>query len=332
MASRLLKQLCELDIFTLMVFKTIYETGHANITARELSVSAPKISRCLSSLRAAFDDELFYRRQQKLKATPLAENLYRPVCDFIQSVYQLELQASSRRDCLTEGCLQIAVGYGLLSALSKVFGQKEITEKLGKIRLYKWRGDSADLIHSGELDLGISLEIPDNQELQLTTVGECREIGLVCRADHPIWQHYPNITLEDITHYPYVYMSVKNFNERIDPLELYCQQENLPSPEMDSVEDVEEWHAHLLTMNSIGLAPATELCQTDRMSELKYCLLPASEVDKLQRTLALPCYQLIERSNDYRRYSPAQRQLIIDLVSKLLNFRVQPTEERRFGT
>ncbi|GGZ00212.1 LysR family transcriptional regulator [Shewanella fodinae] len=331
MASRLLKQLCELDIFTLMVFKTIYETGHANITARELSVSAPKISRCLSSLRLAFDDELFYRRQQKLKATPLAENLYRPVCDFIQSVYQLELQASSSRDCRTDGSLQIAVGYGLLSALSKVFGQKEMTDKLGKVRLYKWQNDSADLIHSGELDLGISIEIPDNQELQLTTVGECREIGMVCRKDHPIWQHSSNITLEEIARYPYVYMTIKNFNEKIEPLELYCQQENLPPLEMDSVEDIEEWHAHLLTMNSIGLVPATELCQTDRVSELKCCLLSTSEVEKLKRTLALPCYQLIERSDDYRRYSTEQRQLITDVVTRLLSFRVLP-EERQFGT
>ncbi|MDF0535686.1 LysR family transcriptional regulator [Shewanella sp. A32] len=331
MASRLLKQLCDLDIFTLMVFKTIYETGHANITARELSVSAPKISRCLSSLRLAFDDELFYRRQQKLKATPLAENLYRPVCDFIQSVYQLELQANGSRDCRAEGCLHIAVGYGLMSALSKIFGQKDMADKLGKVRLYKWQSDSADLIHSGELDLGISMDLPENQELQLTNIGECQEIGLVCRKDHPIWQQSPNITLEQIARYPFVYMCIRNFNERIDPFELYCQQENIPTPEMDCVEDFEEWYAHLLTMNSIAFVPATELCQAERISELKCRLLPASEVNKLQRTLALPCYQLIEKADDYRRYSTEQRQLILDVISKLLSFRAI-SDERQFGT
>lgn len=87
MTSRLLKQLCELDIFTLMVFKNIYETGHANCTARDLAVSAPKVSRCLAALRLAFDDELFYRRQQKLKPTPLAESLYQPsVISFTQCI------------------------------------------------------------------------------------------------------------------------------------------------------------------------------------------------------------------------------------------------------
>ncbi|MFQ6370375.1 LysR family transcriptional regulator [Shewanella sp. YIC-542] len=313
-----------------MVFKTIYETEHANITARELSVSAPKISRCLSALRLAFDDELFYRRQQKLKATPLAENLYQPVCDFIQSVYQLEQHANNGRDVRADGYLQIAVGYGLLGALSKIFGQKDVAEQLGKVRLHKWQNDSAELIHSGKLDLGISLELPENQELEYTPVGECREIGLICRKDHAIWQHYPHITLEEIARYPHVYISIKNFNERINPLELYCQQENLPSPEMDRVADLEEWHAHLLTMDSIGFAPATELCQTDRISELRCSLLSLNEVEKLQRTLSLPCYQLIEKTSEYRRYTEDQRQFIMDMITRL----VQPITlpERKFGT
>ena len=75
-----LKKVSELDVFSLLVFKLIYETGFANFAAKELAVSAPKISRCLTSLRAIFNDELFFRRQQGLKPTPLAERLYQPVC------------------------------------------------------------------------------------------------------------------------------------------------------------------------------------------------------------------------------------------------------------
>ncbi|MEZ9165517.1 LysR family transcriptional regulator, partial [Shewanella sp. 10N.286.55.A9] len=73
-----LKKLSELDIFCLIVFKTLYENGHANSTATALQVSAPKVSRCLTQLRITFNDELFYRRQQGLKPTPLAEALYEP--------------------------------------------------------------------------------------------------------------------------------------------------------------------------------------------------------------------------------------------------------------
>ena len=331
MTSRLLKQLCELDIFTLMVFKNIYETGHANITARELSVSAPKISRCLSALRMAFDDELFYRRQQKLKATPLAETLYRPVCDFIQSVYQLEQQAKNSRDNRADDGLHIAVGYGLMSAMSHVFGQAEFRQRFGHVRLYKWQDDSADLIHSGELDLGIALEQPDNQELLVSSLGEAAEMGLICREDHVIWKNFPTLSLTDIARYPFVYLSIKGFNERIDPLELYCQQENISLSDIDCVSDIEEWYAHLLTMGSIAFAPSTELCHIEQVTGLRCEVLPPSEVEKLHRTIAMPSYNLVEKSENYRRYNNAQRQEIIDVITRLLNFHSQ-ADMRQFGT
>ncbi|MBZ4680772.1 MAG: hypothetical protein JG763_3403, partial [Shewanella sp.] len=161
MSSRLLKQLCELDIFTLMVFKNIYETGHANCTARELAVSAPKISRCLAALRLAFDDELFYRRQQQLKPTPLAENLYQPVCDFIHSVHRLEQQVHQSRLPSSDICIHVAVAHGLLSSLAMKLGQTNIQQQLGQIRLYPWQDDSAEKIHRGQLDLGVCLEHPE---------------------------------------------------------------------------------------------------------------------------------------------------------------------------
>ncbi|WP_063355111.1 LysR family transcriptional regulator [Shewanella mangrovi] len=331
MTSRLLKQLCELDIFTLMVFKNIYETGHANITARELSVSAPKISRCLSALRMAFDDELFYRRQQKLKATPLAETLYQPVCDFIQSVYQLELQAKTSRDYRADGCIHIAVGYGLMSALSQVLGQAEVKARLGKVRLYKWQDESADLIHSGEMDLGITLEQPDNQELSTTCLGEVQELGLICREDHPLWRNYPAITIEDIARHPFVYLTIRGFNERIDPLELYCQQENITLSEIECIDDIEEWYAHLLTMDSVAFAPATELCHIEQVSGLRCAVLSQTEVDKLHRTISMPAYNFVEKSENYRRYNDGQRQLLIDIVARLLDFRSQ-ADLRQFGT
>lgn len=85
MSTQLLKQICELDVFTLLVFKSIFDNGHANSAAKALNVSAPKISRCLNALRLTFNDELFYRRQQGLKPTPLAESLlcrYLPIHRF----------------------------------------------------------------------------------------------------------------------------------------------------------------------------------------------------------------------------------------------------------
>ncbi|WP_368873252.1 LysR family transcriptional regulator [Shewanella algae] len=318
MTSRLLKQLCELDIFTLMVFKNIYETGHANCTARDLAVSAPKVSRCLAALRLAFDDELFYRRQQKLKPTPLAESLYQPVCDFIHSVHRLEQQVHQSRQPSNDICIHIAVAHGLLCALAMKLGLKNIQQQLGQVRLYPWQDDSAEKIHRGQLDLGICLEHPEQLDLILSSLGQTMGVCVVSREDHPLWQRSPAITLEDISQYTFVYLTIKGFNERMDPMELFCQQEGIPLSQVHAVHDREEWHAHLLTMGSVAFSTPNEMALIEGMPGLRVQHLPETEVTKLHRAFSLPSYSLVEKAPSYRRYSEQQRKQLLALVTQEL--------------
>ncbi|MCP3127750.1 LysR family transcriptional regulator [Shewanella sp. KJ2020] len=321
MSHPLLKQICELDIFTLLVFKSIFDTGHANTTAKTLGVSAPKISRSLNALRLAFNDELFYRRQQGLKPTPLAESLYVAICQFTDSVHHLEQSALQNQNTAsnTDLPLNIAASKGLLSFLAPQLCSPEVMAQLGKIHLRPWQENSAELIHAGELDFGISLENIENKELMLTRLGGISSVYLVASKHHSIWQSASQISLEQICRYPFLCIEMKGFNNKIDPLELFCQRQGIILPSIEKVLEREEWYAHILTMQSLAFCSSIDMQTIKHLPGLKLVPLPTTELARLHDGMFAPQYFLVEKPRTHRRYTPAQCELVISsLVSALL--------------
>lgn len=321
MSHPLLKQICELDIFTLLVFKSIFDTGHANTTAKTLGVSAPKISRSLNALRLAFNDELFYRRQQGLKPTPLAESLYVAICQFTDSVHHLEQSALQNQNTASNADLplNVAASRGLLSFLAPQLCSPDVNAQLGKIRLHRWQENSAELIHAGELDFGISLEYIDNKELTLTRLGSISNVYLVASKHHSIWQSDSQISLEQICRYPFLCIEMKGFNNKIDPLELFCQRQGIVLPSVEKVLEREEWYSHILTMQSLAFCTSIDVQTIKHLPGLKLVPLPASELNRLHDGILTPQYFLIEKPRTHRRYTPEQCELVVSsLVSALL--------------
>ncbi|QYJ77791.1 LysR family transcriptional regulator [Shewanella acanthi] len=320
MTNPLLRQICELDVFTLLVFKSIYDTGHANSAAKELNVSAPKISRCLNALRLTFNDELFYRRQQGLKPTPLAESLYFAINQFTESVYHLEQSALQIQNasCPVDLPLRIAVDKGLLGFLAPQLSLPEVIEFLGRVRLYPWQENSAELIHSGELDFGITLENNDNKELSYTCLGHISNVYIVASKLHPLWEMETGISLEHICRHPFLCIEMKGFNSKIDPLELFCQCQGLFLPSIEQVQDREEWYAHLLTMQSVAFCSSIDMQTIKHMPGLKLVPLPPFEVQRLHDSIMPPQYFLVEKPHSHRRYSQEQANVVIrSLMSAL---------------
>ncbi|MCS6191082.1 LysR family transcriptional regulator [Shewanella baltica] len=313
MSNVLLKQICELDVFTLLVFKSIFDTGHANSAAKALDVSAPKISRCLNALRLTFNDELFYRRQQGLKPTPLAESLYVAICQFTESVYHLEQSATQIQNAAINADLplHIAACNGLLSFLAPQLSTPEVAQALGQIRLHKWQENSAELIHAGALDFGITLESAENKELSYTKLGSVNGVYIVAAKQHPLWQIETDITLEQICRHPFLYQEVKGFNSKIDPLELFCQRQGLLLPAVDKVIDREEWYAHLLTMKSVAFCSSIDMHTVKHMPGLHLERLSDTELNRLHDTMMAPQYYLIEKPAIHRRYSQSQSALVV---------------------
>ena len=313
-----LKKVSELDVFSLLVFKLIYETGFANFAAKELAVSAPKISRCLTSLRIIFNDELFFRRQQGLKPTPLAERLYQPICQLCDMVSQIERVTDDRLNHCQTSILHIAVSPSIITSFAMALSLLP-RNVIGKVKLHSWEADTEELIYNGEIDFGIGFETQDSHDLESTRIASMTSLCVVGNSNHPFWEQGGQKKLENIIQHPIVYLHCKGFNNRIDPLELYCQSHGLLVEDIECVKKLEDWYWHMLTMDSLAITICNEGALAQQISQLRVEKLPDSEFKKLNDVMAMPNYCLIERAKHYRRYSSNTTQMIIDIIKSLLH-------------
>src|SRR6267142_2932220 len=61
------------------LFNSVYRTRNLTLTAAQLGLSQPAVSRGLARLREAYDDPLFIRQQRGVQATPFADHLAEPL-------------------------------------------------------------------------------------------------------------------------------------------------------------------------------------------------------------------------------------------------------------
>ncbi|MCE9677873.1 LysR family transcriptional regulator [Shewanella sp. AS1] len=316
MGNQNIKKLSELDVFCLMVFKAIFQTGHANIAAKQLNVSAPKISRCLNTLRATFDDELFYRRQLGLKPTPLAEFLFDPICQFCDSVAKIEQSLLEQPSEQHPQYIKVAVTSVMLSSLALAFSRSSKREQMGKVQFVAWDNDSADMIHNGELDFGVAFDASSEHPLVVSSLGSISEVCFAAAENHPIWLSSA-ITLETICGYHFLCLDGKGFNDKLDPLEVYARQIGREIENVSRVNTRMEWYSHLLTMDSVSFLPCSEAEIAQRLPGLSVAKLPAEQVALLHGECMSPQFLLIEAQQEYRRYSTEQRHLFIELMKSL---------------
>ena len=318
MTSQSLKKISELDVFCLMVFKVIFQTGHANIAAKQLNVSAPKISRCLNMLRATFDDELFYRRQLGLKPTPLAEYLYDPICQFCDAVLKIEQSIAEKAGEHSTDCIKVAVTSSIMASLSLAFSRSQYRNLIGKLQFVCWDNESADLIHNGEIDIGVAFDTTSEHPLSIESLGVLSQISVAAEESHPIWSSSALISLEVICNYPFLCLNGKGFNDKLDPLEVFARQAGVAIETISRVNSRDEWYSHLLTMGSISFLPCSEAGICTSLPGIRVEPLPVEEVERLHGESMSPEFLLIENPQEYRRYSIEQRELIIQLIKKLL--------------
>lgn len=216
MTKDLMKRIKELDVFSLIVFRHIFESGHANEVARTLGVSASKISRSLNALRVAFNNDLFYRRQQGLKPTLLAEKLYPNICVFTDSLDQFKKLLVDEYEYHEELVLKLGVLPMFMRVVAERLSQPEIKSKIGKVQIISWDDNSIDNLHKGDLDFGITYELAEGYELTQEKIIDTDALCVVANEQHPIWQ-LKNILLEDLSEFPFVYIANKGFNDRLDP-------------------------------------------------------------------------------------------------------------------
>ena len=310
MTNDLMKRIKELDVFSLIVFRHIFESGHANEVARSLGVSASKISRSLNALRVAFNNDLFYRRQQGLKPTLLAEKLYPNICVFTDSLDQFKKLLVDEFEYREELVLKLGVLPMFMRVVAERLAQPEIKSKIGKVQIISWNDNSIDNLHKGELDFGIAYELADGFELTQEKIIDTEALCIVANEQHPIWQ-LNDISLDDLSEHPFVYIASKGFNDRLDPFEQYCRENERVLTNVTAVRSYGEWCCHLLTMDSVALAHISELNVTNSIIGLRAERMQDCEFERLDSALRTPRVLFVERSKMLRRYDEHLRQFLM---------------------
>ncbi|QIB64973.1 LysR family transcriptional regulator [Kineobactrum salinum] len=90
----------EFDLKLLFVFQTLIQKRSVSQAADALNLSQPSVSRCLSSLRTHFGDELFVKTRGGMKPTPYAQEIA-PAVDEMLSIYYSKLAQMQKFDPLT---------------------------------------------------------------------------------------------------------------------------------------------------------------------------------------------------------------------------------------
>ncbi|WP_432460216.1 LysR family transcriptional regulator [Agarivorans sp. QJM3NY_25] len=191
--------------------------------AEKMHLSQSAMSKHLAKLRDVFGDPLLVRVQGQLQTTPKGLELKAQVAPLLDSVESLlHQQAFEPSLCQRTFCIATSdyVSEHLLpKVLSKIYQQAPQLN----IELCNWDHTTSRLLHSGEVDLGLTLPPQDSSELHAITLGSDH---LVCLMH----KHHPYLDISspsaaDYCRYPHAIITTgADKNSQIDR---YLNQQGL---------------------------------------------------------------------------------------------------------
>lgn len=190
----------EIELYSLkslMIFKTLIETGTATQTAKVLGITQSGVSRSLSQLEQNLGLNLFIRQKNRLIATPEARELHGEILRLVGNIDELRHSVMALREF---GASRIGIaavpglGFGFVPSLVG-----KILEANRRLAIYLDIMSSHDVVHAveaGTFDIGFAtLPVVSNQlitEKLIETEAVC-----VLPKDHPLGK-YPSIHVNQL--------------------------------------------------------------------------------------------------------------------------------------
>ncbi|WP_176819345.1 LysR family transcriptional regulator [Ferrimonas sediminum] len=282
-----------MDVSVFFIFKKVYETNNVGIAAKELGFQSSKVSRSLTSLRNALDDELFYRRKSGLVPTATASKLY----DNLSPALSLFTSAFDRIDSESSRSKKIIVHITpfLLSALSRRLKEECQQRKQDASDIVLLEGDentSPNLL-SGEADIVVSERPIYGRGVQHERIGQQESLFIIASKHHEVWSNTDIDSLRDLAKHRFLYQSREGFNDRIDPFESYCRDNNILPQEIYKVSSFCEWLANLSTGRYISFVGTKEVKDyTLQQGDFKAIAMSDDSINILHQSLMLPKFYL----------------------------------------
>ncbi|KXF82619.1 LysR family transcriptional regulator [Enterovibrio coralii] len=200
-----------LDLNLLRTFMVLCQELNMRKAADKLFVTQPAVSQALKKLRFHFNDELFTKSRNGLKATPYAEELFarlKPHLDGLSAA----LNESSEFDPATiNRPLRIALAPQVLSTLAGrlVTLLKEKAPGI-ELQLVNWNRSTLDELIQGEIDFGINYELASTPKEVMTEALIAIQSAVIVRTEHPVNQ--PTVTPHDLEGYELATLIIPDWN------------------------------------------------------------------------------------------------------------------------
>ncbi len=200
-----------LDLNLLKTFLVLSQELNMRKASERLFVSQPAISQSLTKLRHHFDNELFVKVQQGLKATPFAEALAAAIAPYLDGL------ANSINNCVKfdpntlNQSVKIALSPVVLACLSgSLYQTFKKAAPNANIELVSWSRATVEEIQKDDIYLGINYEIDTPAEVYTKKLADLRG-RVIVRDSHPIQKSLT--TPYDFAGYEIASMILPGWNE-----------------------------------------------------------------------------------------------------------------------
>lgn len=200
-----------LDLNLLRTFMILHQEQNMRRTSERLFVSQPAISQALQKLRHHFNDELFVKTQNGLKATTFCEELIeslQPHLDGLSNALNHQHEFDPKQ---LKGTLRIAMSPSILSCLAgKVFHTIREAAPNVDIHLLNWSSTTLNELTNDELSLGINYDLQHAPKDLIRKKLIDLSAVLYMRKDHPITKDI--VTPYDIEPYDIASLIIPDYN------------------------------------------------------------------------------------------------------------------------
>lgn len=197
------------NVSHLVVFQSLLQTGNVTMTASQLHMSQPAVSRALAHLRKMFDDPLFVRAPGGVGPTERATQLAPRVSELVDGLS--ELIAPQDFDLAsTEREFRVATtDYGAGTVILDIARGFSTQAPRASLEVVPFSADVFRDLAGGRLDLVLYADAPVPESLQTQVLFQ-ETYSCLCRKDHPVARNHEGgaISLDDFLSWPHALVTV----------------------------------------------------------------------------------------------------------------------------
>ncbi len=213
-----------LDLNLLRTFIVLNQERNMRRAAERLFVSQPAVSKALQRLRNHFDDELFVKSHQGLRATEKANQLAESITPIIDDL-TIAINDSSEFDpAELGGTIKIAISpFFLTSIASKLFQSIRSDAPDLQVQLLNWSKTTMKDIANDDIQFGLSYAIPyAPKELIQKKMAEDHFKGYL-RHNHPFSKE--TICIEDAMNFELATLLAADWNSNQSNAEIKIREQ-----------------------------------------------------------------------------------------------------------